>query len=74
MRRSEFAELADHVFGPSLARTYTHDLVLEEIGGLSAAEAIERGVAVRAVWNALCDAMEVPESARWEIPVEQRRR
>ena len=74
MRRSEFAELADHVFGPSLARTYTHDLVLEEIGGLSAVEALERGVAVRAVWNALCDAMEVPESARWEIPVEQRRR
>ena len=74
MRRSEFAELADHVFGPSLARTYTHDLVLEEIGGLSAAEALERGVAVRAVWNALCDAMEIPESARWELPVEQRRR
>ena len=23
---------------------------------------------------ALCEAMEVPESARWEIPVEQRRR
>ena len=77
MRRSEFAELADHVFGSSLARTYTHDLVLEvleEVGGLTAAEALERGVAVRAVWTALCEAMEVPESARWEIPVEQRRR
>ncbi|MDN5900964.1 MAG: DUF3046 domain-containing protein [Brachybacterium sp.] len=73
MRRSEFAELADHVFGPALARTYTHDLVLEEIGGLSAAQALERGVAVRAVWNALCDAMDVPESARWEIPAQQRR-
>jgi ribulose 1,5-bisphosphate carboxylase large subunit-like protein len=74
VRRSEFTELADHVFGPSLARTYTHDLVLEEIGGLSAADALERGVAVRAVWTALCDAMEVPETARWEIPLEQRRR
>jgi ribulose 1,5-bisphosphate carboxylase large subunit-like protein len=74
VRRSEFAELAEHVFGPSLARTYTHDLVLEEIGGLSAADALERGVAVRAVWTALCDAMEVPETARWEIPLEQRRR
>ncbi|MDN6303564.1 MAG: DUF3046 domain-containing protein [Brachybacterium sp.] len=73
MRRSEFAELADHVFGPALARTFTHDLVLEEIGGLSAAEALERGVAVRGVWNALCDAMDVPESARWEIPAQQRR-
>ncbi|MGP9537845.1 DUF3046 domain-containing protein [Brachybacterium sp. AOP43-C2-M15] len=74
MRRSEFAELADHVFGPSLARTYTHDLVLEEVGGLTAAEALERGVAVRSVWNALCEAMDVPDSARWEIPPEQRRR
>ena len=73
MRRSEFTELADHVFGPVLARTYTQDLVLEEIGGLSAAEALERGVPVRAVWTALCEAMDVPESARWEIPVQQRR-
>lgn len=74
VRRSEFAELADHVFGPVLARTYTQDLVLEEVGGLSAAEALEHGVPVRAVWTALCDAMDVPESARWEIPLEQRRR
>ena len=49
MRRSEFTELAEHVFGPALARTYTHDLVLEEVGGLTAADALERGVAVRAV-------------------------
>lgn len=74
MRRSEFAELADHVFGPTLSRTYTHDLVLEEIGGLTAAQALERGVAVRAVWTALCDAMDVPETSRWEVPAAQRRR
>lgn len=74
MRRSEFAELADHVFGPVLARTYTHDLVLEEVGGVTAVEALERGVAVRAVWSALCDAMDVPESARWEVRDPQRRR
>ncbi|WP_114855284.1 DUF3046 domain-containing protein [Brachybacterium sp. YJGR34] len=74
MRRSEFTELADHVFGPSLARTYARDLVLEQIGGVSAEEALERGVAVRSVWTALCDALDVPESARWEIPPEQRRR
>ena len=74
MRRSEFAELADHVFGPTLARTYIDDLVLEEIGGLTAAEGLGRGVAVRAVWTALCEAMDVPESRRWEIPPAQRRR
>jgi len=74
VRRSEFAELADHVFGPPLARTYVHDLVLEEIGGMTAAEGLEHGVAVRSVWTALCEAMDVPESQRWEIPPELRRR
>ena len=73
MRRSEFSELAEHVFGPALAHTYTHDLVLEAIGGLTSAEALEHGVSVRAVWNALCNAMDVPESSRWEIPMQQRR-
>ncbi|MEE1618826.1 DUF3046 domain-containing protein [Brachybacterium sp. J153] len=74
MRRSEFTELAEHVFGPALASTYTRDLVLEAAGGLTAEQALERGVAVRAVWTALCDAMDVPESRRWEIPDAQRRR
>lgn len=74
MRRSEFTELSEHVFGPALARAYITDLVLEEVGGLTAHEALERGVAVRRVWTALCDAMDVPEADRWEVPPEQRRR
>lgn len=74
MRRSEFRELADHVFGPVLARTYTRDLVLEQPGGMTAEQALEHGVPVRTVWTALCDEMDVPESRRWEIPLEQRRR
>ncbi|WP_193104217.1 DUF3046 domain-containing protein [Brachybacterium sp. FME24] len=74
MRRSEFTELADHVFGPALARTYTRDLVLEDAGGLTAEQALEHGVRVRTVWTALCEAMDVPESRRWEVPLQQRRR
>lgn len=68
VRRSEFAELADHVFGPALAQAHTRDLVLEEMGGRTAEQALAAGMNVRAVWTALCDAMEVPESDRWEIP------
>ena len=74
MRRSEFTELADHVFGPTLARTYVRDLVLVDAGGLTAEQALEHGVPVRAVWTALCDEMDVPEQQRWEIPLAQRRR
>lgn len=73
MRRSEFTALADHVFGPTLARVYTRELVLEDLGGLTAEEALEHGRPVRAVWTALCDAMEVPDRDRWEIPLAQRR-
>lgn len=73
MRRSEFGDLADHVFGPALARTYVRDLVLEQVGGRTAEQAIEDGLSVRAVWTALCDELDVPESARWEIPPNQRR-
>lgn len=74
MRRSEFTELSDHVFGAVLARTYRQELVLEEFGGLSADEAIDQGEPVRRVWTALCDAMDVPEHRRWEIPPDERRR
>ncbi|MGY5763839.1 DUF3046 domain-containing protein [Brachybacterium sp. DNPG3] len=74
MRRSEFAELADHVFGPALALAHRRDLVLEELGGLTADQALEHGRPVRSIWVALCDAMDVPESSRWEIPAELRRR
>jgi len=74
VRRSEFDELADHVFGRALAVTYRRDVVLEEVGGLTADQALEHGVPVRAVWTALCDAMDVPEGDRWEVPQEARRR
>ncbi|MCS6712370.1 DUF3046 domain-containing protein [Brachybacterium sp. EF45031] len=68
MRLSEFRTLADHVFGPSLARTYAQDLVLTACGGRTAQEALSEGQDVRAVWTALCDELDVPESRRWEIP------
>jgi len=72
VRRSEFTELADHVFGPALARAYTRELVLPDLGGMTAQQALEHGRPVRSVWTALCDAMEIPESDRWEIPPAQR--
>jgi len=74
VRRSEFSALSGHVFGPTLAATYTRELVLPALGGRTAQAALAEGEDVRRVWNALCDAMEVPESRRWEIPPDQRHR
>ena len=48
--------------------------VTGKVPGLTAEQAFEHGVSVRSVWTALCEAMDVPDSARWEIPLAQRRR
>ena len=74
MRRSELAALADHVFGPALASAHLAEIVLVDLDGRTGAEALAQGVPPKRVWTALCDEMEVPESRRWEIPPEARRR
>ena len=64
MRLSEFWTAVDDEFGPSYGRTLTHDLVLGELGGVTAEQALEKGQGIRATWLALCRAADVPES-RW---------
>lgn len=73
MRRSEFRELSEHVFGPELARTYARELSLVALGSRTADQAIVDGVPVKEVWHALCDEMDVPMERRWEVPPEERR-
>jgi hypothetical protein len=73
VRRSEYTQLAEHVFGRTLAGTYTREITLAALDHRTPREALEQGADVRAVWTALCDEMEVPESQRWEIPPELRR-
>lgn len=64
MRISEFWRLADEEFGRAYARTLTSDLVLAPLDR-TAEQAIRDGVAVRQVWEHLCDAMAVPQARRW---------
>lgn len=68
MRRSEFTALADHVFGSALAAVHVRGEALGPFGGRTPKQALDDGEDVRAVWTALCDAMDVPESERWEVP------
>ena len=51
-------------FGDAYGQILTDDLVIAELGDISASEAIRRGMPPRAVWEALCRAAEVPEN-RW---------
>jgi hypothetical protein len=61
VRVREFRHAVETEFGdrgPALL----HDLVLGEVGGRTAEEALKAGVAVDDVWRALCRATDVPPS------------
>lgn len=64
MRLSEFRTAVADEFGEVYGRAVTTDIVLSELDGLTAEEALKRGVGAREVWLALCRAKDVPES-RW---------
>lgn len=64
MRLSEFWIAVDEEFGPAYGRMLAQDLVLTELDGLTARQAIAQGVATRQIWLALCRASDVPEN-RW---------
>ena len=65
VRYSEFHELVADVFGPQLGRVLVADQVLDGLAERTAAEALADGEDPRAVWTALCNAMEVPAALRW---------
>ena len=64
MRLSEFWLAVSDEFGADYGRVLTQDLSLGDLGGLTAQEGIDRGVATREIWLALCAAMDVPQARR----------
>ncbi|MGO2519242.1 MAG: DUF3046 domain-containing protein [Microbacterium sp.] len=74
MRRSEFLRAVNLEFGPR-ASTVTNDLVLDALGGRTAADALEAGLSPRDIWLALCAEMDVPADRRYGVGrLEPRRR
>ena len=67
MRLSEFWLAVSDEFGPEYGRVLTSDLVLGEIGGLTAQQGIAKGVDPREIWLALCEAMDVPANRRYGV-------
>ena len=54
-------------FGEAYGRVLTQDLVLGELGGLTAEQAISRGLPSREIWLALCAATDVPADRRYGV-------
>jgi hypothetical protein len=61
---SEFWIAISDEFGEAYGRVLTHDLVLGDVGGLTAEQAIKAGVPPRSIWLAICSASDVPKE-RW---------
>ena len=54
-------------FGEAYGRVLTQDLVLGDIGGLTAEQGISRGLPAREIWLALCAATDVPAERRYGV-------
>jgi hypothetical protein len=67
MRLSEFWLAVSDEFGAEYGRVLVNDLVLGEVGGVTAGEALRRGTDARAVWLALCEATDVPPERRYGV-------
>ncbi|TYP83697.1 DUF3046 domain-containing protein [Blastococcus xanthinilyticus] len=64
MRLQEFWARLDDQFGAMRAQSVARDHVFADLGGRTAADAIEAGVPVRKVWLAVCEAYDVPAKER----------
>lgn len=66
MRRSEFERAVADEFGPR-GDALMADLVLADLSGRTAAQALEAGVPPRDIWLALCAQTDVPPERRYGV-------
>jgi hypothetical protein len=65
VRLSQFWTLMDDEFGAGYSRVLADRHVLSSLGGRTATEAIEAGAPPKRVWQAMCEAMDVPPGRWW---------
>jgi hypothetical protein len=62
-----FWQLMDDEFGAGYARSVASDQALSPLGGLTVDQALAAGHVPREVWQAVCEAMDVPPERRWGV-------
>jgi hypothetical protein len=60
VRLSDFWDRMNRQFGPTYAESWARDVVLRELDGRTVAEALAAGEPAKAVWRAVCQAVDVP--------------
>ena len=61
---SDFWRNMENEFGPRYSRVLAYSRALTDIGSLTAAQALDRGIKPRQIGEALCRAQDVP-AERW---------
>jgi hypothetical protein len=64
VRLTEFWEKMNAQFGEGYADSVAQDYVLAGLGGRTVNRALADGENVQAVWRAICESFNVPESLR----------
>ncbi|WP_420111307.1 DUF3046 domain-containing protein [Pseudactinotalea sp.] len=64
MKHSEFWAAMEAAFG-NRATSVAADLVLGALDHRTGEQALAEGEAPRVVWEAICDAQQLPDSLRW---------
>ena len=64
MRLTVFWDRMNSQFGREYAASVAQDYVLADIGGRTVNQALAEGVPVKNIWQAVCDAFDVPDSLR----------
>jgi len=65
VRYSEFWELVEEVLGSAHGRELVTTLVVGALDNRTPQAALDDGIEPRAVWHAMCDELDIPESQRW---------
>ena len=64
VRLTEFWARMNRRFGPAYAQSFARDQVLAGLGGRTVTDALAAGVEAKAVWRAVCEAVDVPATER----------
>ena len=64
VRYTEFWSRMDDALGPAYAPTWATQFVMAELGGRTAQQALDDGVAPKEVWRAVWRALELPDRDR----------
>jgi hypothetical protein len=64
MRLTDFWMRLEDYLGSAYAQSWAHDVVISELGGRTAQEALDAGCETREVWDAVAQALELPAHLR----------